>query len=101
MAGAGFKSLRDLIKDLETIEGMTPYAKQRAALQAAECLRVAFNALREIAWLPDLKKESHNNLKRAKCDAMVAMKKCKVSAEDFSQLRPLAEKFELMEENDG
>jgi hypothetical protein len=84
VSSAGFKSLRDLIKDLETIEGLTPYAKARASLQAAEVLRIAFAALREIAWLPDAKTQAANNLKKAKCDAMVALKKCKASAEDFT-----------------
>lgn len=101
MSGAGFKSLRDLIADLEAIEGVTPYAKQRAALQAAECLQIAFTALRGIGWLPDTKTQAHTHLKKAKCDAIVAMKKCRASAEDFSELRPLAEKFELTEENNG
>ncbi len=86
MQGDGFASLRELIKDLERVDlSGQPEICQATTRQAAEALRVAFTALRKIAWLPDKSKMAADTAKTAKYEAMLALKKCKAVAEDFAE----------------
>jgi hypothetical protein len=83
-----YGSLRELIADLgrhadELMADDQHFLVASDIRNGAKNLRIAAEALRQIAWFPDTAKLAQGKLKEAKYLAQIALQKMSAQAEDF------------------